>query len=240
VATVALIAGAIASVAGFGIGSLLTPILTLWFPTGVAVAFVALPHALATFIRWLGLRRDVSWAVFRQFGIASAVGGLAGALFQNRLASPVLTGVLGALLLLAGIGELARWQPPLPRSAVGGWVGGILSGFFGGLVGNQGGIRSLRRASSLRPLAARDRGHGDRFGAPRGSRPRARLSGDAGAGSRAGHASTRACLRRRGGWDLDRRADSAKNPGRSVPPAARHPLDRARSLPVSRRPLAGV
>ena len=142
VAAVALLAGAVASVAGFGIGSLLTPLLALWFPTGVAVAFVALPHALATLIRWLGLRRDVSWTVFRQFGLASAVGGLTGAALQSRLASPVLSGVLGALLLVAGLGELTRRAPPLPRSAVGGWLGGILSGFFGGLVGNQGGIRS--------------------------------------------------------------------------------------------------
>ena len=157
VATVALIAGAIASVAGFGIGSLLTPLLALWFPTGVAVASVALPHALATLIRWIGLRRDVSWTVFRQFGVASAVGGLAGAVLQSRLASPVLSAVLGALLLLAGIGELARWQPPLPRSAVGGWIGGMLSGFFGGLVGNQGGIRSaalLRFGLSPRQIVA--------------------------------------------------------------------------------------
>jgi hypothetical protein len=70
--TAAIFAGAIAAVSGFGIGSLLTPLLILTLPTAHAVALVAIPHAVATTIRWLGLRGDVHQATFRQFGIASA------------------------------------------------------------------------------------------------------------------------------------------------------------------------
>ena len=79
---------------------------------------------------------------FREFGVASAVGGLAGAALQSQLTSPVLTIVLSALLVLAGTTELLRRRVPLPQTS--GWrlAGGVLSGLFGGLVGNQGGIRS--------------------------------------------------------------------------------------------------
>ena len=139
---VAVAAGAIAAVSGFGIGSLLTPVLMVSMPTAHAVAVLAIPHAVATTIRWLRLRKDVHVATFKQFGIASAIGGLAGALLQSQLASPILTVVLGALLILAGSTELARRPVPVPRTRFWQLLGGLLSGVFGGLVGNQGGIRA--------------------------------------------------------------------------------------------------
>jgi hypothetical protein len=138
----AILAGAVAAVSGFGIGSLLTPVLMFSMPTAEAVAIVAIPHAWATVIRLLRLRHDIHWPTFRQFGVASAAGGLAGALLQSRLGSPVLTMVLAILLILAGGAEVL--QRPVPIPATRGWriVGGIASGIFGGMVGNQGGIRS--------------------------------------------------------------------------------------------------
>ena len=137
-----MVAGAIAAVSGFGIGSLLTPILLLWFVAPEAVALVAIPHALASTIRLVRLRGDIHWPTFRQFGIASAVGGLAGALLQPRFGSAALTLVLGLLLLVAGASELARRPVPLPDTPFHRLLGGVASGLFGGLVGNQGGIRS--------------------------------------------------------------------------------------------------
>jgi uncharacterized membrane protein YfcA len=138
----ALLAGAVASVSGFGIGSLLTPLLITSLPTAHAVAVVAIPHALATAIRWFRLRGDVDVRTFREFGVASAAGGLLGAALQSQLASPVLTWVLGSLLLLAGLSELFRRRLPLPQTPFWRLAGGALSGMFGGLVGNQGGIRA--------------------------------------------------------------------------------------------------
>ena len=137
-----VVAGAVASVSGFGIGSLLTPVLMLRMPAADAVAVLSIPHALATGIRWLRLRPDVDRPTFRQFGVASAVGGLAGAALQSQLASTILTVVLGTLLVLAGTTELLRRRVPLPRTPFWRLAGGVLSGLFGGLVGNQGGIRA--------------------------------------------------------------------------------------------------
>jgi uncharacterized membrane protein YfcA len=142
VAAVAAVAGAVAAVSGFGIGSLLTPVLMASMPTAHAVAVLAIPHAWATAIRWLRLRSDVHLPTFKQFGLASAAGGLAGAALQSRLASAILTFVLAALLILTGATELARRRLPLPDTPFWRLAGGILSGFFGGLVGNQGGIRA--------------------------------------------------------------------------------------------------
>jgi uncharacterized membrane protein YfcA len=139
---VAIIAGSVAALSGFGIGSLLTPLLLLSMPAAHAVAILAIPHALATGIRWLRLRSDVHRATFREFGIASAAGGLAGAALQSQLASPVLTVVLASLLVLAGTAELIQRRLPLPETPFWRLLGGTASGVFGGLVGNQGGIRA--------------------------------------------------------------------------------------------------
>jgi uncharacterized membrane protein YfcA len=138
----ATLAAAVAAVSGFGIGSLLTPLLLLSMPANHAVAILAIPHAVATGIRWLRLRTAVDRPTFRQFGIASAIGGLTGALLQSRLGSPVLTVVLASLLVVAGTSEVLERRVPLPGTPVWRLLGGAASGFFGGLVGNQGGIRA--------------------------------------------------------------------------------------------------
>jgi uncharacterized membrane protein YfcA len=54
----------------------------------------------------------------------------------------VLTVVLACLLLVAGTTELLDRRVPLPQTPVWRLLGGAVSGLFGGLVGNQGGIRA--------------------------------------------------------------------------------------------------
>ena len=58
-ALTAIVAGGIAAVTGFGIGSLLTPVLALTTGTKLAVAAVAFPHFVGTAQRFWLLRRHV-------------------------------------------------------------------------------------------------------------------------------------------------------------------------------------
>lgn len=141
VVLVAVFSGATAAVVGFGIGSMLTPLLASRVGMPAAIAAIALPHAAATAFRFWRLRSAVDWSVVRRFGLLSAVGGLAGALLYTRLGGRSLTLALAALLILTGVSgltELAtRWHPVGLAGLL-----GLLSGFFGGLAGNQGGVRS--------------------------------------------------------------------------------------------------
>jgi uncharacterized membrane protein YfcA len=139
---VAVLSGATAAVVGFGIGSLLTPLLAAELGTAVAVAAVAVPHALATALRCWRLRGAIDWPVLRRFGALSAVGGLGGALLYARLGNRPLTLALGALLVLTGIAGLTEWSTRWRARGTWVWALGLLSGFFGGIAGNQGGIRS--------------------------------------------------------------------------------------------------
>ena len=153
----AVLAGAVAAIAGFGIGSLLTPALGAMIGIRAAVAVVSLPHALATALRLWKLRDAIDRRVLRSFGLASAAGGLLGAALRELLASPILSITLGALLVLAGILELTGLNRRVVLEGAASTVAGLAAGVFGGLVGNQGGIRSaalLRAGLSPRALVA--------------------------------------------------------------------------------------
>ncbi|MBM4344983.1 MAG: TSUP family transporter [Deltaproteobacteria bacterium] len=143
---------------GFGLGTLLLPVFALFFPVPTAVAMTAVVH-LANNLFKLGLvGRDADWRTVGRFGFPAALAAIAGASLlavfadlppwatyqlagATRAVAPVKA-VVGALVLAFAVLELsprfaslavpARWLP----------VGGALSGFFGGLSGNQGALRS--------------------------------------------------------------------------------------------------
>lgn len=142
VAVVALLAASIASVTGFGIGSLLTPTLALHTGTKLAVAAVSIPHLVGTAQRFWLLRRHVDRRVLLGFGIASALGGLAGALVHASASSRALSVVFGTFVTVAGVSELTGWMRRVRWGRRSAWVAGGASGALGGMVGNQGGIRT--------------------------------------------------------------------------------------------------
>jgi uncharacterized protein len=147
VLVISIASGATASVVGFGIGSMLTPLLATRVPMAQAVAIVALPHLIATALRFVRLRDAVDLGTARRFGIPAALGGVLGGLAFTRIDVRGLSLVLALLLLATSamnvLPALRAWRPPallLP------WLGGA-AGFFGGLAGNQGGLRAAALAT---------------------------------------------------------------------------------------------
>ena len=117
-------------------------LLALSVGTKEAVVAVSIPHLVATAIRFWNLRRKIDRQVLKNFGIASAAGGLAGALIGSRFSSPILAYILGGLLVFAGLTGLTGISRKMRFGRKAAWLGGAVSGLLGGLVGNQGGIRS--------------------------------------------------------------------------------------------------
>ena len=142
VTVAAFLGGGVAGVSGFGIGSVLTPALSLQLDTKLAVAVVSVPHVVATALRFWMHRAHINRRVLITFGTASAVGGFAGAFVFQWVRAPFLTVLFGALLLFVSISQLTGLADRLRFSGPIAWIAGALSGFLGGLVGNQGGIRT--------------------------------------------------------------------------------------------------
>ena len=137
-----VVAGAIASITGFGIGSILTPTLAVWIAAKTAVAVVAIPHLVGTALRFWFVRRDVDRRVMWSFGLASAAGGITGALLQGETSDRRLILLLAGLLLFVAIMELTGLAKRLIFKGPAAWIAGAASGLLGGMVGNQGGLRS--------------------------------------------------------------------------------------------------
>jgi len=139
---VSVLAGGIAAVTGFGIGSLLTPVLALQVDTRLAVAAVSVPHVIGTAIRFWLRSGAVDRRVFWSFGLTSAAGGLIGALLHSRASNRWLNVIFGVLLLFAAVSEATGLARRLRFRGAMAWIAGAASGLLGGLVGNQGGIRA--------------------------------------------------------------------------------------------------
>jgi uncharacterized membrane protein YfcA len=149
-----ILSGVTAAIAGFGIGSVMTPLLATTLGVPLAVAAVSVPHAIATAVRAWRLRRAISWPVVRSFGVLSAAGGLVGALLYARVGTRVLEITLGVLLLATSIAALSDWTRRWNPRGIVAQILGFLSGLFGGVAGNQGGLRAAALLTfSLTPAA---------------------------------------------------------------------------------------
>jgi uncharacterized protein len=151
---VGILGGVTAAVSGFGIGSLLTPYLAARLGTPTAIVAVSIPHAIATAVRCWRLRSAIDVSVLRRFGLASAAGGLVGALAFSQAGNRTLTLVLAGLLIATGLAALTRWNVNLKPRGIRAQLLGAVSGFFGGVAGNQGGLRaSAMLGFALSPTA---------------------------------------------------------------------------------------
>ncbi len=154
----ALVAAALTLCSGFGLGTLLMPAFAVFFPLPVAVAATAVVHLANNLFKLALVGRDTDWRVAWRFGLPAALAALAGAaLLQTASVLPVLAEYrLGERICQITILKLAmaaviigfaayelhpRWSKAAFDAKWLPW-GGALSGFFGGLSGHQGALRS--------------------------------------------------------------------------------------------------
>lgn len=158
ISLIAALASALTFFSGFGLGTLLLPAFALFYPIEVAVASTAAVHFLNSLFKLGLVGRQADRRVVLAFGLPAIIAAFAGAWLLLRLADlPALfeyslmgrpTAVLpakfvvGLLLLVFTLLELV---PRLSSITFGPKllpVGGLLSGFFGGVSGMQGALRS--------------------------------------------------------------------------------------------------
>jgi uncharacterized membrane protein YfcA len=156
---VAALASALTFFSGFGLGTILLAAFSLFFPVPVAVAATGLVHLLNNLFKGGLLRKRADWRTVLAFGAPAVPAAMLGAWLLGALGkSPRLfewsalgssfgpTGAglaVGTLMMIFAGLELqprltelrapAQWMP----------IGGALAGFFGGLTGQQGALRSV-------------------------------------------------------------------------------------------------
>jgi uncharacterized membrane protein YfcA len=108
----------------------------------LGVAMVAIPHFAATVFRGFRLRRDIDRKALVHFGVPSVIGGLTGALIHGFARSTWLGIVFGGLLVFSGVAGITGLSTRMRFDRRAAWLAGAVSSALGGLVGNQGSIRS--------------------------------------------------------------------------------------------------
>ena len=155
---VALIVAALTLFSGFGLGTILMPVFALFFPVPVAVAATAVVHLANNVFKVFLVGRNADLPVVARFGLPAALAAVGGALLLERLAAaePIARYTLGpgthvvtpvklviaALMVAFAALELAPRFEKVAFNKKFIPVGGVLSGFFGGLSGHQGALRT--------------------------------------------------------------------------------------------------
>lgn len=158
VIVVAVFAAGLTLFSGFGLGTLLLPAFALVFPADVAVGATAVVHLANNVFKLVLVGRDAEVRVVLRFGVPAIAGAMLGAALLVALgtgsvviaweAGPISAGitplglVLGGLILLFAIAEFHPAAKRVEFSRRRLPIGGVLSGFFGGLSGHQGALRS--------------------------------------------------------------------------------------------------
>ncbi len=157
-ALVAFITSALTFFSGFGLGTLLMPVMVFFFPIEIAIGTTAVVHLLNSLFKFFLMRKKTDWSVVFNFGfpaILAAYGG-AMALLWLGTSSPFyswelngteyqigsLNLVIAGLMLFFSLFELIPGLSKISFSTKLMPFGGLLSGFFGGLSGHQGALRS--------------------------------------------------------------------------------------------------
>jgi uncharacterized protein len=154
----ALGASVLTFLSGFGLGTLLMPVFALFFPVPVAIALTAIVHFLNNFFQMAFLYRHVHVKLALAFGLPAAAGAYGGAKLLGNLSgvgplaaydlagihaevTPVKLIVAVLILIFAAFEAVPRIKNiSFDRRYVP--VGGLVSGFFGGLSGHQGAPRA--------------------------------------------------------------------------------------------------
>lgn len=158
ICTVALAVSGLTLFSGFGLGTVLMPVFALFFPVEVAVGATAMVHLANNLFKAALFGKKADLGVVAKFALPAAFAAMLGALLLNQLSTmpPInqyslgsrlftiswLKSALGVLIMGFALAELWPGLKKLsfpPRYIP---LGGIISGFFGGLSGHQGALRT--------------------------------------------------------------------------------------------------
>jgi len=154
----AFLASGLTLFSGFGLGTLLLPVMAVFFPIDIAIALTAIVHFLNNLFKLALLGRHADRAALWRLGLPAIAAALLGAqvlLWLSHL-QPLLDYrflglelyvmpvklVVAFLMVFFALFELAPQFEKISFDRKYLPLGGILSGFFGGLSGHQGALRS--------------------------------------------------------------------------------------------------
>lgn len=143
---------------GFGLGTVLMPVFALFFPLPAAIASVAVVHLANNLFKALLVGKYAKASVVLKFGIPAALAAAVGAYLLSFFSNTpplfsyhffgldfkitIIGIIVGSMVMFSSIFELVHGFSYLSFDQKYIPLGGAISGFFGGVSGNQGVLRS--------------------------------------------------------------------------------------------------
>jgi uncharacterized membrane protein YfcA len=158
ISIVAFLVAILTFFSGFGLGTILTPVFMIFFPVDLAIALTGIVHFFNNLFKLILVGRRGNKQVLIRFGIPAIIAAFVGSLlllniddikplfnyhflgysyevYPVKFTISILLIIFASIDLIPYFSKLQFDKNKLP-------IGGILSGFFGGLSGNQGALRS--------------------------------------------------------------------------------------------------
>lgn len=143
---------------GFGLGTILTPVFMIFFPVELAIALTGVVHFFNNIFKLLLVGKNANKEVLLRFGVPAVIAAIVGSwillnitdlqplfsydafgkhfeVYPVKFIISILLIIFASIDLIPYFNTLQFGKDKLP-------IGGALSGFFGGLSGNQGALRS--------------------------------------------------------------------------------------------------
>jgi uncharacterized membrane protein YfcA len=143
---------------GFGLGTILLPAFAIFLPVSLAIVATAVVHLTNNFFKLLITYKDINYRIFLLFGIPAGLASLLGAYFlvilegfeqtiawqikEFSIETTLIKLIIGLLIIFFALFELITSFKKITFAKKLIPVGGAISGFFGGLSGHQGALRS--------------------------------------------------------------------------------------------------
>ena len=158
ICAVAFLAAILTFFSGFGLGTILTPVFMIFFPVDLAIGLTGVVHFLNNIFKIFLVGRNANKEVLLRFGIPAVIAAILGSwlllnitdlkplftyeafdrtfeVYPVKFIISILLIIFASIDLIPYFNKLQFGKDKLP-------IGGALSGFFGGLSGNQGALRS--------------------------------------------------------------------------------------------------
>ncbi len=158
ICTTAIIVSGLTLFSGFGLGTILMPVFALFFPINVAVAATGIVHLANNIFKAVLIGHHADRRMVVKFAVPAAIAAVLGALLLNYFSdlTPIIQYKIGtrlyvitwikliiaALIIVFSLIELSSKFDKLSFDTKYIPVGGAVSGFFGGLSGHQGALRT--------------------------------------------------------------------------------------------------
>lgn len=158
ISATALAASLLTFFTGFGLGTILTPVFVIFFPVEIAIALTGIVHLLNNLFKLVLVGKEAKKNIVVRFGIPAIAGAFIGAELMIRLSdlSPLFSYhlfgkelfvfpiklIVAVLMIFFALMEVIPYLKGIKFDSNKLYLGGILSGFFGGLSGHQGAFRS--------------------------------------------------------------------------------------------------